>query len=246
MSTENFTVIIPTLQRSSDLRAIVEQCAAHPDVDEVTVVNNAEEPLEFDHRAVRVLQPGRNIFVNPAWNLGVRESRGALLAIINDDVRFRDEALSHAAALLRRKRYGIIGPDRTCFSIDDQARGIGSRIYSDPYVVTYGTFMCLRRENYVPIPEELTIWGGDNWLLTHQRKANGVLIRTPFRTDMGTTSSSPEFSKKTGHETDVAERLLIGIRPPAHVRLLVGALEKIRRSRHSLKSAIDASRRRSR
>ncbi|MGN7213310.1 glycosyltransferase family 2 protein [Brachybacterium paraconglomeratum] len=75
-----FSVVIPTLQRSDDLHAVVELCAAHPLVAEVLVINNAPAPLEYGSGKVRVLDQGENIFVNPAWNLGALRRRSASLA----------------------------------------------------------------------------------------------------------------------------------------------------------------------
>lgn len=115
-----FSVVIPTLQRSEDLWAIVNQCAAHSRVLEVLVVNNAPTPLVWESPKVRVLQQQRNIYVNPAWNLGAREARGDFLAIVNDDVRFDDAAFDLAARGLRW--FGVVGPDRSCFSLA-QERG---------------------------------------------------------------------------------------------------------------------------
>lgn len=50
-----FSVVIPTLQRSDDLHAVVELCAAHPLVAEVLVINNAPALLEYGSSKVRVL-----------------------------------------------------------------------------------------------------------------------------------------------------------------------------------------------
>ena len=69
----------------------------HPTVREVIVVNNHPDPLDFGRENVRVLQQERNIYVNPAWNLGAREARGKYLAILNDDVLFEPELLDAAA-----------------------------------------------------------------------------------------------------------------------------------------------------
>lgn len=240
MPVEKFSVIIPTLQRSPELEEIARQCAAHPDVEEVLVINNAAVPLPFDTEGITVLEPGRNIFVNPAWNLGVESSRGALLAIINDDVRFEDEALAYAAQLLRGDRYGIVGHDRTCFLENLPPRPISHRVYADRSVVTYGTFLCLRRENYSPIPEELRIWHGDDWLILHQRKLNAVLIGTPFRTEMSTTSSSPEFVAMQQDEARAAARHLLGIKRPLRIRFINQMLRQSREFRHRVEHARSA------
>lgn len=91
---QQFSVVIPTLQKSSRLEEVVSICTDHPLVHEVLVINNAQQPLTLNSPKVRVLQQEQNIYVNPAWNLGAREARGEYLAIVNDDVIFDPEALT--------------------------------------------------------------------------------------------------------------------------------------------------------
>lgn len=68
--------------------------------------------------------------------------------------------------------------------------------------------MAMRREHYLPIPEEMRIWGGDDWLFLTQTHPNAVLVNTRFVTDMSVTSSSPEFQRLRGEEQIVADRIL--------------------------------------
>lgn len=185
--------MIPTLQRSAELWPLVEQCAAHPLVAEVLVINNAPDPLAFSSGKVRVLHQQRNIFVNPAWNLGAREASGEYLAFVNDDVRFDDEVFDECAAVLRRGWFAMVGPDHPCFEPVQWAKPISHRPAPD-FNLVFGTFMCLRREDFRPIPDDLRIWGGDDWLFWSQRRPNAVLVRTRFRTEMSTTSSDPQFT----------------------------------------------------
>lgn len=214
-STKPFTVIIPTLQRSDELRAIVSQCARHQLVQEVIVINNAAHPISFRESNVRVLNQEQNIFVNPAWNLGVAEAKTEYIALVNDDIRFEDEALDHSARVLRRGFYSIVGPDKTCFR-GHQSRNISHRIAPfDTTTFGFGTFMCMRRNNYVPIPEEMPIWGGDDWLFIQQRRPNAVLVHTEFRTKGSTTTSSPEFAAMRSEQQEVCARILD---PLAHTR----------------------------
>lgn len=209
---EEFTVVIPTLQRAPGLRSLVLRCAEHPSVREVLVVNNAPEPLPVTHPRLRVLQQGTNIFVNPAWNLGAREARGSLLAIVNDDVEFEDEALTHAAGILRRGFFGIVGPDLSTFSDDGSGRISHRLARHDAPRRRFGTFMCLRRTDYVPVPDELRIWGGDDWLIAQQRRPPAALIRTRFRTDMSTTTRAEEFQRLFEQERERTDRLLAAVR----------------------------------
>lgn len=203
-----FSIVVPTLQRSPRLQEVTLRCAEHPLVREVLVINNAQEPIPFSHPRVRVLQQEQNIFVNPAWNLGVREARGELVALVNDDVLFEDEALTHAAGILRRGFFGIVGPDLSAFH-DDGSRRISHRLARHDATTRYfGTFMCLRREDYRPVPQELRIWGGDDWLIATQRRPPAALIRTPFRTEMSTTSRAEEFQRMFLQERETTDRLL--------------------------------------
>ena len=108
-----FSVVIPTLQRAPELHPLVEQCAEHPLVLEVLVINNAPEPLRWESPKVRVLQQAENIYVNPAWNLGAREARGEYLAIINDDALFDPVVLDIAADFVVKPRRGILALERS-------------------------------------------------------------------------------------------------------------------------------------
>ncbi|MGY5765711.1 glycosyltransferase family 2 protein [Brachybacterium sp. DNPG3] len=207
MHTRPFSVIIPTLQRSPILDDVVRLCAAHPLVLEVLVINNAPEPLSWDSPRVRVLDQGENIFVNPAWNLGVRESRGEFLAIVNDDVTFAPQAFDIVARALRRRLYGVIGPDRSAFS-----GGAGKErvtlARTSGTIFGFGVFMCLRREDYLPVPEQMRIWGGDDWLISTARRPPGAILGVPFETEMSTTSGSPEIQALREQEQAIADEVL--------------------------------------
>lgn len=201
-----FSVIIPTLQRSEELRPLVEQCAAHPRVLEVLVINNAPTPLTWTSPKVRVLQQEENIFVNPAWNLGAREARGRFLAIVNDDVRFEDEVFDHAAKVLGRGLFGIIGPARSCAG-DGGTRSIGHRPAPDLNPL-YGVFMAMRRADYTPIPEDMPIWGGDDWLFFSAHMPPAAFVHTSFITEMSVTSGSAEFTGIRAANMDASIRHL--------------------------------------
>lgn len=187
-----FSVIIPTLQRAKELHELVEMCAAHPRVLEVLVINNAPEPLSWESPKVRVLQQEQNIYVNPAWNLGAREARGKYLAIINDDVLFEPGLFDYLSRLLRRRWVGIVGPDGAYLNRDGQA--LRWRPAAHAHVTSgFGMLMALRREEYTPIPDDLLIWGGDDWLFLNSRRLPVVFHGGGLRSEVSVTSGSPQF-----------------------------------------------------
>lgn len=198
------SVVIPTLQRSPMLEPLVELCARHPLVLEVIVINNAQQPLSFGASGVRVLDQDENIFVNPAWNLGAREAKGGVLALINDDVMFDPEVIDAAIAALEKPLTGIVGVDGA-FLNKPRESPIRTRLATYEHITGgFGVFMLMRTADYVPIPPSLRIWGGDDLLFMGQRRPNRVLLGAGIRTDMSVTSSSAEFQamrQREWHET---------------------------------------------
>lgn len=206
--TQIFSVIIPTLQRARELPDLVALCAAHPAVREVLVINNHPSPLVFEQENVRVLQQERNIFVNPAWNLGAREAVADHLAIINDDVLFDPVVLDIAAEFVVKPRHGILALEGTFLNRERATRPrlriAGSNLIGN----SFGMFMCLRKENYVPIPEELKVWGGNDWLFFHQPWPNWALMGPLVRSEVSVTSSAGEFQRMLEAEGTRAKELV--------------------------------------
>lgn len=201
-----FSVIIPTLQRAKELHELVEMCAAHPRVLEVLVINNAPEALAWESPKVRVLQQAENIYVNPAWNLGAREAQGRFLAILNDDIEMQADVFDYAARVLRRGHFGILGPDSTCFSHDG-----GGRMFVRPEPgqgLHFGTAMFMRRSSYVPIPEDMLIWGGDDWLIHHAPMPPAVILGARFRTEMSVSSRSETIQRLWEDNWEASRRRL--------------------------------------
>ena len=213
--THVLSVIIPTLQRARELPDLVALCAGHPAVREVIVINNHPAPLVFVQENVRVLQQERNIFVNPAWNLGVREAVAEHIAIINDDVLFDPVVLDIAADFVVKPRRGILALEGTFINREvptrPRLRIAGSNLIGN----SFGMFMCLRKENYVPIPEDLKVWGGDDWLFVHQPWPNWALMGPRVRSKVSVTSSESQFQDMLAEE---------GSRAKEYARQLHGSL----------------------
>lgn len=204
----SLSVVIPTLQRSDDLDALVQACSNHDQVLEVIIINNSPSPLSHDSPKVVVLQQEGNIFVNPAWNLGYQHARGEFLAIINDDVAFDTILFDKLPVWLSRPWVGIVGAGRRC---DDAAFVGPPRIRLATYddiKYGFGVMMAMRRKNYTPIPIGPKIWGGDDWLFQSQRSPNWVVRGVGLRTEMGTSSASAEFQQLRSQEINATRDIL--------------------------------------
>ncbi len=49
--------------------------------------------------------------------------------------------------------------------------------------------MFLRRDNYIPIPEDMKIWYGDDWLFYRQRGRNFSLASAGIKTETSVSSA---------------------------------------------------------
>lgn len=198
-----FSVIVPTLQQSSLLIPLIGLYCKSQVVREVIVINNSSKTIDFEHCKLRVLQPRKNIFVNPAWNLGVANAKSRCLIISNDDILFDVRILPTILTFLTR-RTGIVGPDRSCFVEVDRFRLPEPQdsiqepslmpVSYRPYA--YGTLMLMRKRNYIPVPHDLKIWCGDDWLFRHQRGINYRLTGIEIASKMGSTSRQPQFTER--------------------------------------------------
>lgn len=189
-SRHRFSVIIPTMQRSGHLRPLVDMYCAHDLVGEVIIINNVTDPLVFDDPKVRVLQQERNIYVNPAWNLGAAHALEKWLIISNDDIWFKPSLIDHVERVLRWP-VGMVGPSWSAMNgtRDGHPRFIPA--YRLPH--GFGTLMFLRKADYLPIPEELLVMGGDDWLFEHQVHRNLQFVGARIGTQWSLTSARPEF-----------------------------------------------------
>ena len=191
-----FTIVIPTLQRSPLLPELVAQLVGSPLVHEVLIVNNSSRPADFTHPKCRVINLPENIYVNPAWNLGAREARTALLGLVNDDVLLNPRILGPISRRLARGT-GIVGPASAAVRDIHAPRRrfpeipVFIPVYERPYA--FGTAMFLRRSDYVQIPDDLKVWRGDDYLFRRQTKRNRAMYGIDVRTHMSTTSDDPAF-----------------------------------------------------
>lgn len=185
-----FSVIIPTLQLSPLLFPLVDSYCQSPHVDEVLVINNASPaPLEFTDPKVRVLDPGQNIYVNPAWNLGAESASAEYLIISNDDLLISPLLIPGMAERMN-PRFGIVGPAWSCFEEPDSKLRL-RRTYDRTYA--FGTLMFLARRNYHHIPDELVIWCGDDYLFSQQSGRNYLFSGAHIESPMSVTSSQSRF-----------------------------------------------------
>lgn len=176
---EILTVIIPTLLKNRViLENLIESLANDSSVKEIIIINNSENNFSYNNKKVRTLNIGKNIYVNPAWNLGVKKSTTDLVAFINDDLNIPTNFCRNVIPYITQD-VGLVGMDSSSIiNVGNNVLEGKSNIKKirlkqiNKLSYNFGTIMFLNKKNFIPIPEALKIYYGDNWLIATMLEKN--------------------------------------------------------------------------
>lgn len=194
-----FSVIIPTMWKSPRITKLITDLCASDVVGEIIIIdNNPSESQRLPNNGKIALHlMAENIYVNPAWNYGVERSQFENILICNDDINFDpsflgiyDDSLQHV---------GIIGMAFENYQLKAYANIHLKPMKDRPY--GWGCLMLIHKSKYTPIPEDLLIANGDDWLAKHATPF--VLHGLSIQSEISTTSRLDEFGmiQHTDNET---------------------------------------------
>lgn len=170
-------------------------------VSEFIIIDN-DSSRTPDHRfwrlpKVRRLDFGKNMKVNPSWNIGADLSSSPILCMMNDDLIFDIRVLMKISEFLTSDK-GAVG---LCTGREDlgQTPVTTGEIEFEPYIGQnpwgFGELMFVHRERWQPIPQGLDIGFGEvytfdrlffsgftNYLITnmlHYHKGNSTMLTIP-------------------------------------------------------------------
>lgn len=181
-----------------------------PLVQEVLLINNdiANTPKHapLQHAKLRVAAPPHNIGVNPAWNLGVVHSSSPNICIANDDIIFDFKLFQKVLPFLQPTNGAVcLSPGEEQFQQIPFTNG-NIDIAPWPYPTSqtnsrfgFGSLFFIHKQSWVPIPDELVIYYGDDWLLDTQianSRMNFVINNCMnFTPRAATCSMFPEYNQ---------------------------------------------------
>lgn len=224
VSTEKmYSVIVPTMWRARELAAMMPELLADPIVGEFIVVDNAKEFCHagakkiLEHSKIVYLPQKKNIYVNPAWNLAMKKAKHEKILLLSDDVAFHPDLLRKLDPFLTEK-IGIVGPHPSTINLPLDQGIIRNK---DPVLtpalgaipmVGFGMAMFFHRAAYDPIPDQLKIFFGDNWLfgvnVLRRKVPNYYMTSIDFHSRIRTTSASTEFKESHEAEHAVVEEIM--------------------------------------
>lgn len=202
---DKYTVIIPTLWKSDRTKKLILDLQECEYVDEIIVIDNTSSyEMDIHHMPkIRLISKGENIYVNPAWNWGIELAKNECIALCNDDINF-DANIFGVITENVLTYSGIIGMGEGNYKEPiDEERG--------PYIDMWkpgindwgwGCFILLKKSHWLPIPNEIKIWYGDNIIKDVNPVAKGCLRNFRVETEMSTTSDEKEWDevKKKDYE----------------------------------------------
>ena len=188
---KRITAVIPTMLKNLNiLTGLIDNLAADLSVEEIIIINNSNEKFSYNNPKVRIISKNKNLYVNPSWNLGVSEAKTEYITLVNDDIIIPPNFCSDVLEKFD-ENIGIAGIDgryvrniHNCEGdIDIIQRELGNMNEIVLFPVSYrtknfGVMMFFNKKIYKPIPEDLKIFFGDDYLVyfAKKRKRQNVVI----------------------------------------------------------------------
>jgi len=188
-----FSVIIPTMWCSDLIFKLLDILNDNDMVGEIILIDNdkSKRPPQITSTSkLRIIEQEQNIYVNPAWNLGVELSNYPNICISNDDLVWNVQLLP---LIFENIHLGIIG-QATSNYFDGPSEIKISHITERKW--GWGCCFFLQKEQWIPIPPQLKVACGDDWLVSKipAYEISGTPIETePHPWSVSRTASKNEF-----------------------------------------------------
>lgn len=203
---KKISAIIPTLLKNKELLIrLLDNLIEDSSVDEIIVINNSTETFSYNHNKVKIFSSGKNLYVNPSWNYGVKEAKSEYAALINDDIIIPNNFCSTILDKMNEDT-GIVGmEDKFIINLRDENNNIKDIPQTTPTLsenitlkpISYrkkffGVIMFFKKDLYKSIPEDLKIFFGDDYIVYHatQQKKQCATICGQEIIHCGSLSSS--------------------------------------------------------
>ena len=193
------SVVVPTLWRFAPFLDFVDSLTRLPVIDEIIIINNnisATPPHKaVTHPKVKMIYCEKNIYVNPAWNLGVAKSKNKNVCVINDDIIVDLKLFFKVDEFLTRDM-GLVGfcPGRPEFNQPPITNGeIEFMPWQGQHTFGCGSLFFIHKDNWNVIPDGLNVFYGDNWAFDTQiymSRQNWIITNCFFYSPWATSTTS--------------------------------------------------------
>lgn len=221
------SVVIPTLQKNLKLlKALVDNLNKDTSVGEIIIIDNSLKGFEHNFEKVRFIIPEQNLFVNPSWNLGVKEAKYDYIALFNDDAIVSETFCSQVFPYMTPDK-GIFGSfgDKIIYLQDDSMyKPLNDKTLqispTDCIINGFGVIMMGHKSAFPHIPEEMKVYGGDEYLFkinADNNKQNYLIYGLEIRHFGRLSSSNPLLQEIEDRDE---QYFIDNFNPPPKISLL--------------------------
>jgi hypothetical protein len=165
-------------------------------VDEIIIIDNASI-YETDRTIgkIRMVSKGENIYVNPAWNLGIKIAKNDLVALVNDDINF-DTTIFGVITKDILSEFGIIGQSEFNYKVNNSDEPILEKWTGNVRDWGWGCLIMFDKNSWIDIPDDIKIWYGDDYIFKCNPSTKSTLKNFNIETEMSTTSDEKEWDER--------------------------------------------------
>jgi hypothetical protein len=195
-----FSIVIPTMWFSNKIECLIEELIKSELVEEIIIIDNntlSNNKTKIVSEKLKILPQEENIFVNPAWNLGVRISKNENIIISNDDLCISN--INKVLLEILNTNFDFIGLDYQNINKND---GVIITKTSGGMTKGFGCFMFIKKNKYIQIPENIKIWFGDA-ILHNNIENKGKLSCDNFIIELSKTIKSMSNSLETIKQDEI-------------------------------------------
>lgn len=164
------TITIPTMWNFEPFLDFISDLVELNIISKIIIINNNRQKTPqhtvLNHHKINLIDVEKNIYVNPAWNLGVQLSDTEWVCIMNDDLIF-DAKIFYKILTLQDSNVGAIGLNSGKIEFGQTPVTTGE-INFEPYTNQncqgFGELIFIKKSTWVDIPEEIKIAFGDNFI----------------------------------------------------------------------------------
>jgi glycosyltransferase involved in cell wall biosynthesis len=166
--------IIPTIWKAEEIYKSIEQFKRLQIKNvELIIVDNTHSDFYDDDPRIIIVKCSNNIFVNPAWNLGVKLAKNKYICLLNDDIYFNYVTVlnNFQKFIDQNPKLGLIGfneNSRIKNNTDPLNNDNDELLLIDTTGIVpfgYGCCIFLKKEDYFDIYEDCKIFYGDTILI---------------------------------------------------------------------------------
>jgi hypothetical protein len=178
------SIVMPTLWKGEFYKKMLPILSTHKLVGEIVIIDNNPDNVDkeiLSLEKIKYFPQKENIYVNPAWNLGVEVSSHDRICLYSDDVLF-DPAVIDAVYPFMSEDKGVTG--FAYESISESHQSLFRAEWERPQIVPtwafhyrFGICMFMHKNSFHKISDDYKIYYGD----THQFDSNALLNRQNYR-----------------------------------------------------------------